>query len=109
MMAALGAIAQPAIKFPGFDEVPAGLGAVTTAPGSYGFAVLFVIAGVLETAVWTEDASKEPGNFGDPLGLGQYDEDMRNKELNNGRFAMFAALGLILAELATGKTGLEQF
>jgi len=108
MMAALGAVVQPAIKFPGFGDVPAGLGAVTTAPGSYGFVVLFVIAGVLETAVWTEDPGKEPGNFGDPLGLGMYDEDMRNKELNNGRFAMFAALGLILAELATGETGLDQ-
>eukprot|EP00421_Protoceratium_reticulatum_P049272 CAMPEP_0168432934 /NCGR_PEP_ID=MMETSP0228-20121227/39141_1 /TAXON_ID=133427 /ORGANISM="Protoceratium reticulatum, Strain CCCM 535 (=CCMP 1889)" /LENGTH=35 /DNA_ID= /DNA_START= /DNA_END= /DNA_ORIENTATION= len=33
---------------------------------------------------------------------------MRNKELNNGRFAMFAALGLILAELVSGKEGLAQ-
>ena len=29
----------------------------------------------MELAVWTEDPSKEPGNFGDPLGLGQYDEE----------------------------------
>ena len=26
---------------------------------------------------------KEPGNFGDPVGLGMYDVDMRNKELND--------------------------
>jgi len=109
MMAALGAVVQPAIKFPGFDSVPAGLGAVTTAPGSYGFAALFLLAGILETVVWTEDPTKEPGNFGDPLGLGMYDEDMRNKELNNGRFAMFAALGIIAAELASGKEALAQF
>jgi hypothetical protein len=62
-----------------------------------------------ETQVWTEDPSKEPGNFGDPVGLGMYNEDMRNKELNNGRFAMFAAMGIILAELASGKSGLAQF
>merc|ERR1711933_655999 len=53
--------------------------------------------------------SKEPGNFGDPLSLGQYDTEMRARELNNGRFAMFAALGIIAAELLTGKDAIEQF
>ena len=62
-----------------------------------------------ETQVWTEDPKKEPGNFGDPVGLGMYDVDMRNKELNNGRLAMFTAIGLILAELVSGKSGFGQF
>jgi len=108
MMAALGASVQHYAQFPGFEEVPTGIGAVTTAPGTYGFAALFLISGALELAFWTEDSSKEPGNFGDPLNLGQYDIDMRNKELNNGRFAMFAAVGIILAELYTGKDGIDQ-
>lgn len=108
MMAALGAAVQHYAQFPGFEEVPTGIGAVTTAPGTYGFAALFLISGVLELALWTEDSSKEPGNFRDPLNLGQYDIDMRNKELNNGRFAMFAAVGIILAELYTGKDGIDQ-
>jgi hypothetical protein len=34
---------------------------------------------------------------------------MRNKELNNGRMAMFSILGIILAELVTGKDGIQQF
>ena len=38
-----------------------------------------------------------------------YDVDMRNKELNNGRLAMFTAMGLILAELVSGKSGFGQF
>ncbi|CAE7805256.1 FCPF [Symbiodinium sp. CCMP2456] len=42
----------------------------------------------MELGVWTQDPSKEAGDFGDPLGLGQYNEDMRAKEINNGRFAM---------------------
>ncbi|CAJ1394916.1 unnamed protein product [Effrenium voratum] len=109
MMAALGAVAQHYIKFPGFESVPAGLGAVTTAPGSYGFAALFLLSGAMELAVWTQDPNKEAGDFGDPVGLGQYNEEMRNKELNNGRFAMFAALGIISADLLTGKDAIQQF
>merc|ERR1712061_674334 len=91
------------VKLPGFDQVPSGLSAVNVAPGSYGMIALFVLAGVLELSAWTEDPSKEPGNFGDPLGLGMYDDEMRAREINNGRFAMFAALGIISAELLTGK------
>ncbi|OLP83973.1 Fucoxanthin-chlorophyll a-c binding protein F, chloroplastic [Symbiodinium microadriaticum] len=109
MMAALGGVVQHYVKFPGFDSVPAGMGAVTTAPGTYGFVALFLASGAMELAVWTEDPSKEAGNFGDPAGLGQYNEEMRNKELNNGRFAMFAALGIIAADLATGKDAMQQF
>jgi len=109
MMASLGAVVQPAVKFPGFDDVPAGIGALTTVQGGIGFVVLFGLSGFLETQVWTEDPKKEPGNFGDPAGLGMYDVDMRNKELNNGRLAMFTAMGLILAELVSGKSGFGQF
>merc|ERR1719439_396215 len=107
-MAAVGAVAQHYIKFPGFEKVPAGLAAVTTAPGTYGFAALFVLSGVMELVVWTQDPKKEVGDFGDPVGLGMYDLDMRNRELNNGRMAMFAALGIVSADLLTGKDGIQQ-
>merc|ERR1719198_1529495 len=108
MMAALGAVVQHYVKFPGFESVPTGLAASISPPGSYGFVALFTVAGILELSVWTEDGSKEPGNFGDPVGFNMYSEDMRNKELNNGRAAMFAAIGIIAAELLTGKDGVEQ-
>ena len=36
-MAALGAVVQHYVKFPGFESVPSGLAASITAPGSYGF------------------------------------------------------------------------
>jgi len=108
MMAAVGGVAQHYIKFPGFEKVPAGLGAIATAPGTYGFVALFLLAGALELAAWTQDPKKEPGNFGDPLGLGMYDDEMRSKELNNGRFAMFAALGIVSADLLTGKDAIQQ-
>jgi len=109
MMAALGAAVQHYVKLPGFESVPAGLGAVTTAPGTYGFVALFLVSGALELAVWTQDPNKEVGDFGDPLGLGQYDSEWRNRELANGRFAMFAAIGIISAELLTGKDAIQQF
>ena len=36
-------------------------------------------------------------------------QEMREREINNGRFAMFAAIGIIAAELYTGKDAIEQF
>jgi len=108
MMAALGAVVQHYIQLPGFESVPKGLGAVNVSPGREAAIALILITGALELAVWTEDEDKEPGNFGDPLGLGQYTEDMRAREINNGRFAMFAAIGIISAELLTGKDAIQQ-
>merc|ERR1711897_69783 len=83
--------------------VPAGLSAVTSAPGTYGFIALLALGAGFELAIWKQGPKKEPGNFGNPVGWGSYDDDMRNKEINNGRFAMFAALGIIAADLVTGK------
>ncbi|CAE8688969.1 unnamed protein product [Polarella glacialis] len=108
MMAALGAVVQHYVKFPGFEDVPSGLGAVTTAPGTYGFAALFLVSGVLELAIWTQSDKKEPGNFGDPAGLNMYNPEMRQKEINNGRMGMFSVIGIIGAELLTGKDGMNQ-
>jgi len=108
MMAALGAVVQHYVQIPGFEGIPKGLGAVNASPGKEGAIALILICGGLELAVWTDDESKEPGNFGDPLGLNQYTEDMRAREINNGRFAMFAAIGIIAAELLTGKDAVEQ-
>ena len=77
-MAALGGVVQHYIKFPGFDDVTVSLSATTSAPGTYGFVALCVRSGVMELAIWQQDAKKEAGNFGDPVGFGQYTEDMRN-------------------------------
>jgi len=116
MMAAVGACVQPVLQFPGFDKVPKGMGAVLSEPGTYGFAALFLVSGALELLLWKDDSSKSVdsiGDYGNPFQLGIGDPmgenaDMRNRELNNGRAAMFAALGIIVAELATGKNALEQ-
>lgn len=108
MMAALGAVMQHWLKFPGFNEVPSGIKAVITPPGTFGLVALFALSGGLELTVFQQDPEKEPGNFGDPFGVGQYYEEWRNRELNNGRFAMIAIMGIIVAELVTGKDGVDQ-
>jgi len=117
MMAAAGTAFAHYVKFPGFDKVPAGLGVFGDPAIIVAFFTLFPLAGFIEIIYWKDDLSKEPGNFGDPAGwagtglggAGSYSDDMRNKELNNGRMAMFSILGIFLAELATGKDGIQQF
>ena len=64
MMAALGRVAQHHIKFPGFDDVPVGLSAMTSAPGTYCFVALFVLSGVMELAIWQQDAKFGSGSIG---------------------------------------------
>jgi hypothetical protein len=108
MMAAVGAVVQHYVKLPGFDGVPSGLAASITAPANFAFILMFILAGILELGPWTEKSEREPGNFGDPLGLNQYTDDMRNRELNNGRFAMIAALGILAGEIFSGKDAVSQ-
>jgi len=116
MMAAVGAVIQPLVQFPGFDKVPKGIGAAVSEPGTYGLAALFLVSGVVELLLWKDDSSKSVdsiGDYGNPFqfGIGApmgESENMRNREINNGRAAMFAALGIIAAELATGQNALEQ-
>jgi hypothetical protein len=59
--------------------------------------------------IFTLRAKYYPGDFGfDPMGLkpkgAKEFAEMQTKELNNGRLAMLAAIGMIGQELATGKT-----
>merc|ERR1712187_126528 len=56
----------------------------------------------------TRPSGVAPGDYGwDPLGLKPKDakefKELQNKELNNGRLAMFAAAGIIAQEQLTGK------
>jgi hypothetical protein len=51
MMAALGGVDHHYIKFSGYDDVPAGLSAVTSAPGTYGLVALYVLSGDMVLAI----------------------------------------------------------
>merc|ERR1712061_527095 len=87
MMASIGAVGQHFIKFPWASGVKGTFGAMAPGEGVVGFLALLIACGPLELA-WREDPEKEPGNFGDPFGVKMYNEEMRTKELSNGRMAM---------------------
>eukprot|EP00929_Paragymnodinium_shiwhaense_P025700 TRINITY_DN15477_c0_g2_i1.p1 TRINITY_DN15477_c0_g2~~TRINITY_DN15477_c0_g2_i1.p1 ORF type:complete len:523 (-),score=138.76 TRINITY_DN15477_c0_g2_i1:483-2051(-) len=109
MMAAVGAFAQSTSCIPGFQDVK---GTFTALGGGdsvlYGTATLFVGSGVLEQ-IWKQQPGKQAGNFGDPVGLYQSTDEMRVKEIDNGRMAMVIVLGIFGAELVTGRDALSQF
>eukprot|EP00930_Biecheleria_cincta_P004401 TRINITY_DN105315_c0_g1_i1.p2 TRINITY_DN105315_c0_g1~~TRINITY_DN105315_c0_g1_i1.p2 ORF type:complete len:269 (-),score=80.10 TRINITY_DN105315_c0_g1_i1:136-942(-) len=108
MLAAVGTVFSHYFKFPGFEKVPAGWQAVTTPPGTYGFLAVLALAAGLELTVAKQDPDSYPGDFGDPAGIGQDYPEWKDRELNNCRMAMLSMTGMIVAELATGKDGVEQ-
>merc|ERR1712048_1023898 len=109
-MGALGMLTQSVVQLPGMEGVPKGVDAALVGNGQVGLiATLAIIAG-LEAAVFVQDPAKEPGNFGNPLPWwNDYSDEMRARELNNGRIAMFSAIGIIAASLYTGKPAIGQF
>jgi len=117
MVAITGLIMQHFVHL----DVPATKSYVSTAPTSLGAWAIFwgpvgffaltgilFFTGIMELVVWIPQSGREPGNYGDPLGLNMYNEDMRNKELSNGRFAMICIAGIFAAEMATGKDAVQQ-
>jgi len=101
-----------------FEGVPNGVAAVTDGAAAAPYLGLVVIlAGILELRL--NDDGKEPGNFDDPAGIlpvsddpggvGAYDTNWRNMEINNGRLAMFGIIGALSAEYVTGMDTYEQW
>ncbi|CAE8589536.1 unnamed protein product [Polarella glacialis] len=106
MIASLGLVGQ---HFAGTGGVVKGtLGTLLSESGAVGIAGILAVSAFLEFT-FPENPDKEPGNFGDPLGVDQYTQEMREKELNNGRMAMMAVAGILGAELATGEDAIQQF
>merc|ERR1719203_2499108 len=109
MMGALGMLTQSLVQVPGMEGVPKSVNAIFVGNGMVGGLAVLAVIGGLEAFVFVQDEQKEPGNFGNPLPwFDDYSEEMRARELNNGRIAMFAAIGQIAAGLYTGKDAVEQ-
>jgi len=107
----LGMLGQSLYTVPGMEGVPKGvIGACTTGNGRIGFVGVLLIIGYFESSYFVQDPEKEEGNFGNPVPwFDDYSDEMRTKELNNGRIGMFAAIGIISSSLATGRSAVEQF
>lgn len=110
MLAAVGCVGQHYMAIPGFEDVPRGLGAFDEFPGNFGFLLVVLASGFVELNLWKEDKMKLPGDYGNPWNpfLLEVTDDLRNKEINNGRMAMISMLGIIVAEMVTGRDGIEQ-
>jgi len=115
MMAAIGLTLAHGSKFPWIETgTPAGLAALQDPAAAQAFGFLFLTAGFYELSFWTESESRAPGDFGDPAGwtttfggLG-FNDELRNREINNGRFSMFAVIGILVAEQWTSMDGVDQ-
>ncbi|CAE8614037.1 unnamed protein product [Polarella glacialis] len=111
MMASVGLVAQHFFRIPlfGLKEAPSGMAAAVLIPSAWCFTFVVFASMLVELLAWKEDPGKEPGNFGDPLGLKMYDREWREREISNGRFAMICTMGILGGELATGKDAVQQF
>ena len=94
-------LTQSLVQLPGMEGVPKDVTAATSGAGQTGFFITLAIIAALEAAVFVQDPSKEPGNFGNPVPwFDDYSDEMRAREINNGRIAMFSAVGIIAASSA---------
>merc|ERR1712046_193921 len=115
MLACAGFLFQPLFKVPGVT-LPDGVSTMlSTQDQSYLYGVVFLIVGFFELKICA-DLESAPGNYGNPFkwqaesSIVEMDEDtLKNMELNNGRLAMFGAIGAITANLYTGLDTYQQW
>mmetsp|Transcript_54159 Transcript_54159/g.118111 ORF Transcript_54159/g.118111 Transcript_54159/m.118111 type:complete len:211 (-) Transcript_54159:312-944(-) len=94
-----------------FDEVPGGLAAIPVVPGA-GWAQIVAVVGLHELTIAKQDYTKEPGEVPTFLGFKPEDpavfREKQLKELKNGRLAMIAVLGELMAQQVSGMGTYEQ-
>ncbi|KAL3892721.1 MAG: hypothetical protein SGPRY_014852 [Prymnesium sp.] len=94
-----------------FDDVPGGIAAIDVVPAA-GWLQILAVVGIHELTIAKQDYTKVPGEV--PTFLGFKPEDpavFRNKqlkELKNGRLAMIAVLGELMAQQVSGEGTYEQ-
>jgi len=94
-----------------FDDIPGGMAAIDVVPAA-GWLQIIALVGIHELTVAKQDYTKAPGEI--PTFLGFKPEDPAEfrskqlKELKNGRLAMIAVLGEMMAQTVSGMGTYEQ-
>merc|ERR1719298_368241 len=94
-----------------FSDIPGGIAAIDAVP-SAGWAQIIAVVGVHELTVNKQDYTKVPGENNNFLGFKPDDpavfREKQLKELKNGRLAMIAVLGEMMAQQVSGTGTYEQ-
>ena len=94
-----------------FDDIPGGVAAINAVPAAGWFQIIALV-GAHELTIAKQDYTKAPGEI--PTFLGFKPEDPAEfkvkqlKELKNGRLAMIAVLGELMAQTVSGQGTYEQ-
>jgi len=94
-----------------FDDIPGGIAAIGAVPAAGWFQIIALV-GLHELTVAKQDYTKEPGEINTFLGFKPDDvatfKSKQLKELKNGRLAMIAVLGELMAQQVSGMGTYEQ-
>eukprot|EP00931_Biecheleriopsis_adriatica_P093856 TRINITY_DN67579_c0_g1_i1.p1 TRINITY_DN67579_c0_g1~~TRINITY_DN67579_c0_g1_i1.p1 ORF type:complete len:292 (-),score=57.17 TRINITY_DN67579_c0_g1_i1:83-958(-) len=120
MLAAIGLVTQPYYRFPGFEECMNDWSALNSGAGA-GFGILFLLAGWMELVIWKQGDKQDIGDFSAATSTwitpfpviteqptDQDKQDLRLKELNNGRLAMSAVITNLIITATTGASTADQ-
>merc|ERR1719327_2095721 len=94
-----------------FDDIPGGIAAIDAVPAA-GWAQIVALVGAHELTINKQDYTKVPGEIPTFLGFKPDDpavfKEKQLKELKNGRLAMLAVLGELMAQQVSGQGTYEQ-
>ena len=94
-----------------FDDIPGGIAAIDAVPAAGWFQIIALV-GAHELTINKQDYTKVPGEIPTFLGFKPEDpavfKEKQLKELKNGRLAMIAVLGELMAQKVSGMGTYEQ-
>merc|ERR1719313_1017272 len=94
-----------------FDDIPGGIAAIDAVPAAGWFQIIALV-GAHELTIAKQDYTKVPGEIPTFLGFKPDDPEIfaekQLKELKNGRLAMIAVLGELMAQQVSGMGTYEQ-